>query len=66
MKFGILYEIQMPKPWYEGQEYDTYWQTITQIELAEAMGFDYCWTVEHHFQAELFPLFGPGGSFRRP
>jgi hypothetical protein len=40
MKFGLIYEIGMPKPWYEGQEAEKYWQVMAQIEYAEEMGFD--------------------------
>ena len=32
MRFGLLYEIGMPKPWYEGQEAEKYWQLMAQIE----------------------------------
>ena len=53
MKFGLLYELEMPKPWHERSEYDTYWQAIEQIELAEEVGFEYVWMVEHHFLSEF-------------
>ena len=43
MKFGLMYEIGMPKPWYEGQEREKYWQVMAQIQYAEEMGFDYTW-----------------------
>ncbi len=53
MKFGLMYEIEMPKPWREGQEYEKYWQVMAQIEYAEEMGFDYTWAVEHHCLEEF-------------
>jgi alkanesulfonate monooxygenase SsuD/methylene tetrahydromethanopterin reductase-like flavin-dependent oxidoreductase (luciferase family) len=53
MKFALMYEIEMPKPWYEGYEYDKYWQVMAQIQYAEEMGFDYVWAVEHHGLEEL-------------
>ena len=53
MKFGLMYEIGMPKPWYEGQEAEKYWQVMAQIEYAEEMGFDYTWAVEHHCLEEF-------------
>jgi alkanesulfonate monooxygenase SsuD/methylene tetrahydromethanopterin reductase-like flavin-dependent oxidoreductase (luciferase family) len=53
MKFGLMYEIEMPKPWYEGYEYDKYWQVMAQIQYADEVGFDYVWAVEHHFFEEL-------------
>ncbi len=32
MRFGLIYEIGMPKPWYESQEAEKYWQVRAQIE----------------------------------
>ena len=52
MKFGILYELQMQKPWDEGAEARTYHDALDQIELADQVGFDYVWEVEHHFLTE--------------
>jgi alkanesulfonate monooxygenase SsuD/methylene tetrahydromethanopterin reductase-like flavin-dependent oxidoreductase (luciferase family) len=52
MKFGIIYELQMQKPWDENQEHKTYHDALEQIELADKMGFDYAWEVEHHFLVE--------------
>lgn len=52
MKFGILYELQMAKPWAEDQEHKTYHNALDQIELADQVGFDYVWEVEHHFLSE--------------
>jgi alkanesulfonate monooxygenase SsuD/methylene tetrahydromethanopterin reductase-like flavin-dependent oxidoreductase (luciferase family) len=47
LKFGLLYEIQGPgDPLDERQLYE---QTIEQIVLADQLGFDYVWFVEHHF-----------------
>lgn len=53
MKFGILYEIHTPKPWHEHSDYERYWQCIAEIKLAESVGFDECWAVEHHFTEEF-------------
>ncbi|HEV3112739.1 MAG TPA: LLM class flavin-dependent oxidoreductase [Candidatus Binataceae bacterium] len=53
MKFALMYEIEMPKPWYEGNEYDKYWQVMAQIQYADEMGFDSVWAVEHHGLEEL-------------
>ena len=49
MKFGILYETQRP---YQGNDLDwnsLYKETLDQCELADQMGFDNLWFVEHHF-----------------
>jgi alkanesulfonate monooxygenase SsuD/methylene tetrahydromethanopterin reductase-like flavin-dependent oxidoreductase (luciferase family) len=52
MEFGLLYEIQIPKPWQARSEYDAYQQVVAQVQYAEIMGFTSCWTVEHHFLGE--------------
>ena len=52
MKFGIFYELQLPRPWGERSEYQLLQDALTQIELADRLGFDYAWSVEHHFLEE--------------
>jgi alkanesulfonate monooxygenase SsuD/methylene tetrahydromethanopterin reductase-like flavin-dependent oxidoreductase (luciferase family) len=52
MKFGMLYEMETPRPWHALSEYNTYWQALAQIELADRIGVDYVWEVEHHFLEE--------------
>jgi alkanesulfonate monooxygenase SsuD/methylene tetrahydromethanopterin reductase-like flavin-dependent oxidoreductase (luciferase family) len=52
VKFGIFYEHQLPRPWTETSEYDLLQQSLTQIELADRLGYDYAWEVEHHFLEE--------------
>ncbi len=52
MEFSILYELQMPKPWTPGREYEIYKEAIAQIKLADQVGFDMVWAVEHHFLQE--------------
>ena len=49
MKFGLLYEMQRP---FDGNEVDwnaLYRETLDQCELADQVGFDNLWIVEHHF-----------------
>ena len=53
MKFGMLYELEIPKPWHPKSEYNAFWEAMEQIELAEEMGFEYIWVVEHHFLTEF-------------
>ena len=53
MKFGLMYEIQIPEPHYPGVEKDRYDQVLAQVDLADEVGFDYFWTVEHHFLREF-------------
>ena len=52
MKFGIFYEHQLPRPWQEHSEYELLQNSLTQIELADKLGYDYAWEVEHHFLEE--------------
>ena len=52
MKFGIFYEHQLPKPWGDDSERTLIQNSLEQIELADRLGFDYAWEVEHHFLEE--------------
>jgi luciferase family oxidoreductase group 1 len=52
VKFGIFYELQLPRPWGERSEYQLLQDALAQIELADRLGFDYAWAVEHHFLEE--------------
>jgi len=52
MNFGMLYELQMPRPWGEGAESATYAQAMEQIVHAESVGFSHVWFVEHHMLPE--------------
>ena len=52
MKFGIFYELQLPRPWGPDSEYNLYQDALSQLELADALGYDYAWEVEHHFLEE--------------
>jgi alkanesulfonate monooxygenase SsuD/methylene tetrahydromethanopterin reductase-like flavin-dependent oxidoreductase (luciferase family) len=53
MKFDLLYELQTPKPHDERSEWRSYRQALEQIELADRLGFDTVWAVEHHFLVEF-------------
>ncbi len=52
MQFGIFYEHQFPRPWAEGGEQQLIADALDQIELADRLGIDYVWEVEHHFLEE--------------
>ena len=52
MKFGIFYEHQLPRPWSPRSEYEVFQNSLAQIELADRLGYDYAWVVEHHFLEE--------------
>ena len=53
MKAGLIYEIESVKPHAADHEYRVFWETMEQIELADKLGFDSVWTVEHHFLNEF-------------
>src|SRR3981189_775012 len=52
MKIGIFYEHQLPRPWGPKSEYHLRQDSLPQIELADKLGYDYAWEVEHHFLEE--------------
>ena len=52
MRFGLFYEHQLPRPWSEDAERQLLHDALEQIELADRLGFDYVWEVEHHFLEE--------------
>ena len=52
MKFGLFYELQLPKPWGPDDELRLVQDALTQVELADRLGIDYAWAVEHHFLEE--------------
>jgi alkanesulfonate monooxygenase SsuD/methylene tetrahydromethanopterin reductase-like flavin-dependent oxidoreductase (luciferase family) len=52
MRFGVFYELQLPKPWDEGAEHRLFHEALDQVVLADKLGLDYAWEVEHHFLEE--------------
>ncbi|MCC7363413.1 MAG: LLM class flavin-dependent oxidoreductase [Dehalococcoidia bacterium] len=52
MKFGIFFEISVPRPWEAETEHDVYHNCLEQTRLADELGFDQVWAVEHHFLEE--------------
>ncbi|MDO8614125.1 MAG: LLM class flavin-dependent oxidoreductase [Dehalococcoidia bacterium] len=57
MKFGLFYEHQLPKPygedqWRPDQEHQALKNALDQLELADSLGFEYVFEVEHHFLEE--------------
>ena len=57
MKFGLFYELQLPKPadkeqWNPDDERKIYHDMLDQVALADSLGFDYVFEVEHHFLEE--------------
>ncbi|MBI3770275.1 MAG: LLM class flavin-dependent oxidoreductase [Deltaproteobacteria bacterium] len=52
MKFGLFYEHQLPRPWDDDGEHTLLQQALEQCVLADALGIEYVWEVEHHFLEE--------------
>lgn len=52
MKIGTFYEHQLPRPWNPDSELKLFQEAIEQVELADRLGIDYVWGVEHHFLEE--------------
>jgi len=64
MKFGLFYQLQLPKPldsddWEPGQEAELFRNCLEEIELADKVGFDHVWLAEHHFTGEYNHLSAP-------
>ena len=52
MRFGVFYEHQLPRPWNPGDEAKLFHDALDQVVLADRLGYDYAWEVEHHFLEE--------------
>jgi alkanesulfonate monooxygenase SsuD/methylene tetrahydromethanopterin reductase-like flavin-dependent oxidoreductase (luciferase family) len=52
VRFGIFYEHQLPRPWADDDEHRLLKDALDQIELADSLGIDFVWEVEHHFLEE--------------
>jgi alkanesulfonate monooxygenase SsuD/methylene tetrahydromethanopterin reductase-like flavin-dependent oxidoreductase (luciferase family) len=52
VQFGIFYEHQMGRPWDETSEQTLIHDALEQVELADRLGIQYVWEVEHHFLEE--------------
>ena len=52
MEFGLFMELSVPRPWSADSEREAYENALEQVRLADELGFDYVWAVEHHFLEE--------------
>jgi alkanesulfonate monooxygenase SsuD/methylene tetrahydromethanopterin reductase-like flavin-dependent oxidoreductase (luciferase family) len=52
MKFGIFFQMQVPRPWRPGLEQEIYANHLEQARHADKLGFDVVWATEHHFLEE--------------
>lgn len=59
MDFGLLFEMQVRRPWNPDTEHKRFWEGVEQASSAEANGFSHIWGVEHHFREEFSHLSAP-------
>jgi alkanesulfonate monooxygenase SsuD/methylene tetrahydromethanopterin reductase-like flavin-dependent oxidoreductase (luciferase family) len=52
MKFGMFFELQLPRPWEPDDELRLYQNALEWVEIADRVGFDVAWAQEHHFLEE--------------
>jgi alkanesulfonate monooxygenase SsuD/methylene tetrahydromethanopterin reductase-like flavin-dependent oxidoreductase (luciferase family) len=52
MKFGIFFEMSTPRPFTPEIEASVLHNALEQARLADELGFDWVWAVEHHFLEE--------------
>jgi alkanesulfonate monooxygenase SsuD/methylene tetrahydromethanopterin reductase-like flavin-dependent oxidoreductase (luciferase family)/putative sterol carrier protein len=52
VRFSIFYEHQLPQPWDDDAEHRLLTEALEQVELADRLGYDTVWAVEHHFLEE--------------
>jgi len=57
VKLDLFYEIDVPRPWpgefpenQRREEQRSYKEALEQIQLADKLGFNTVWLVEHHFR----------------
>jgi alkanesulfonate monooxygenase SsuD/methylene tetrahydromethanopterin reductase-like flavin-dependent oxidoreductase (luciferase family) len=49
VKFGVFFELSVPTPVTRAAEQQAYANALEQAVLADELGFDFVWAVEHHF-----------------
>ena len=52
MKFGIFFEFSVPRPFTPAAEQQVFANALEQARLADELGFETVWAVEHHFLEE--------------
>jgi alkanesulfonate monooxygenase SsuD/methylene tetrahydromethanopterin reductase-like flavin-dependent oxidoreductase (luciferase family) len=52
VRFGIFFEHQLARPWGDDGERQLIQDALDQVELADKLGIQYVWEVEHHFLEE--------------
>jgi alkanesulfonate monooxygenase SsuD/methylene tetrahydromethanopterin reductase-like flavin-dependent oxidoreductase (luciferase family) len=52
VKFGVMFQLSVPRPWTRESERTVINNALEQARLADELGFDYVWSTEHHFLEE--------------
>ena len=52
MKFGVMFQLSVPRPWTRESERTVINNALEQVKLADELGYDYVWSTEHHFLEE--------------
>ena len=52
MQFGIFFDLQLPRPWDDEDECQLFKDALEQVELADRLGLEFAWVMEHHFLEE--------------
>jgi alkanesulfonate monooxygenase SsuD/methylene tetrahydromethanopterin reductase-like flavin-dependent oxidoreductase (luciferase family) len=52
MKFGIFFELSVPRPFSPEREREVITNALEQARVADELGFECAWVVEHHFLEE--------------
>jgi alkanesulfonate monooxygenase SsuD/methylene tetrahydromethanopterin reductase-like flavin-dependent oxidoreductase (luciferase family) len=52
VKFGIFFELSVPRPFSAENERAVFENALEQSRVADELGFDLVWAVEHHFLEE--------------
>jgi len=52
VRFGLFFEMSVPRPFAPGVESTVFLNALEQARLADELGFDWVWAVEHHFLEE--------------
>jgi alkanesulfonate monooxygenase SsuD/methylene tetrahydromethanopterin reductase-like flavin-dependent oxidoreductase (luciferase family) len=52
VRFGVFFELSVPRPFRSEREREVLENGLEQARLADELGFDCAWVVEHHFLEE--------------
>jgi alkanesulfonate monooxygenase SsuD/methylene tetrahydromethanopterin reductase-like flavin-dependent oxidoreductase (luciferase family) len=53
VKFGLMTQLQIPRPWEQNAELNAYRNLVDQAVAGEAAGFHYFWLTEMHFFKQI-------------